>query len=70
MTRLVSGVARMAFWPVTEAVVAAERLERSARAAAGDLAGRAAVAVVDAVVTSAYTEQAVDHVADHVGVVG
>ena len=59
--RLASGVVRMALWPVKEAVVAAERLERVARAVAGDLAGRVAVAVVDAVVASAYTERAVDH---------
>ena len=50
--RLASGAVRMALWPVTEAVVAAERLERVARAIAGDLAGRVALAVVDAVVAS------------------
>ena len=50
VARLASGAVRMALWPVTGAVAVAERLERRARAAAGDLAGRAAVAVVDAVV--------------------
>ena len=52
--RLASGAVRMALWPVTEAVAAAERLERRARAAGGDLAGRAALAVVDAMVASPY----------------
>jgi hypothetical protein len=50
----------MALWPVTEAAA----LERRARVAAGDLAGRAALAFVDAVVASSYTERAVDHVLD------
>src|SRR5690349_11163993 len=60
--RLASSAVRIALWPVTEAVVTAQRLERRARAAAGDLAGRGALAVLDAVVASPYTERAVDRV--------
>ena len=62
--RQASDAVRMALWPATEASGAAERLERRTRAAAGDLAGRAALAVVDAVVASPYTERAVDRVLD------
>ena len=54
----------MALWPVTEAAGAAERLERRTRAAAGDFAGRAGLAVVCAVVASPYTERALDCVLD------
>src|SRR5262245_50474411 len=61
-TRLASYVARMALWPVTEPVVVTGRLERRARSAAGDLAGRAGLAVLDAVVASPYTKRAVDRV--------
>ena len=56
---LTSDAIRMALWPVTEAAGAARRVERRTRAAAGDLAGRTALVVVDAVVASPYTEQAV-----------
>jgi hypothetical protein len=44
--RLVSDAFRVALWPVKGAVGAAERLARRTRSAAGDLAGRAALAVV------------------------
>src|SRR5690348_8671739 len=60
--RLAAGAVRLAVWPVTEGVAAAGRLERRTRAAAGDLAGRGALAVLDAVVASPYTERAVDRV--------
>ena len=60
--RLAWDAARIALWPFTEAVATAGRLERRARATAGDLAGRAALAVLDAVLASPYTERAVDRV--------
>ena len=47
---------------MTVSVTVAWRLERAARASAGDAAGRAALAVLDAVVASPYTERAVDRV--------
>lgn len=62
--RLASDAVRLAFWPVSQSVTTAGRLERRARGAAGDIAGRAALAVVDAAIASPYTERAVDRVLD------
>ena len=61
LARLASDALRLMLRPAAEAVAVAGQLERRTRAVAGEVAGSAALAVIDAVIASPYAQRAVDH---------